>query len=179
MTPVWLLDVDGVLNAARPGWGGPPARRQVPADGVLYPMTWAPALMKRLTRIHRAGSVEIRWSTTWVDEIAGVQAAMGLPRFPVAFTNPVPGTASVEAKEEAALHVVETEGRPLIWTDDTAIPADGPVRERLAASGRRLLLLAPDSHRGLQPADLDRIEDFVASCRTGRHRMPVARSEDG
>jgi hypothetical protein len=165
LRPVWLLDVDGVLNATRPGWGGPPARRLVPAGGIHYPLTWAPALMTRLTRIHHGGSVEIRWSTTWVDEIAGVEAALRLPAFPVAFTGPTPGTGAVEAKEQAALDVVEAEGRPLVWTDDAAIPPDGPVRDRLAASGLPQLLIAPDPRVGLQPDDLDAIAAFLS-----RHR---------
>ena len=164
-TPVWLLDVDGVLNAGRPGWGGPPVRLGVPADGVVYPLTWAPALMARIGRIHSSGSVEIRWATTWVDQIAGVQAAMGLPSFPVAFRHPRPGRGAAEAKEAAALRVVEVEGRSLIWTDDAAIPSDGPVRERLAASGRPQLLIAPDPRRGLQPTDLDEIAAFLAMHR--------------
>jgi hypothetical protein len=42
--PVWLLDVDGVINATRPGWGSPPRRASVYADGGDWPMRWAPAL---------------------------------------------------------------------------------------------------------------------------------------
>lgn len=43
--PVWLLDVDGVINATRPGWGSPPRQASVYADGDDWPMRWAPALI--------------------------------------------------------------------------------------------------------------------------------------
>ena len=32
--PVWLLDVDGVLNVTKPGWGGPPRQGEVTYAGV-------------------------------------------------------------------------------------------------------------------------------------------------
>src|SRR5438270_332570 len=31
--PVWLLDVDGVINVRRPGWGGPPWKGRAQALG--------------------------------------------------------------------------------------------------------------------------------------------------
>lgn len=164
--PVWLLDVDGVLNAARPGWGGPP-RRGTASDGhASYPMRWAPPLTERLTALHRAGVVEFRWATTWVDEIAQVADLLRLPTWPVAFsglstgvTRPVP-----EIKAEAALAVVEQEHRPLLWTDDDAIPADGTVIDRLNVAGLPVLLVAPDARTGLQPEHLEAIEAFIARC---------------
>src|SRR5690348_3934124 len=42
---VWLLDVDGVLNANRPGWGGPPRGGNAQSGGDLFRIRWAPALV--------------------------------------------------------------------------------------------------------------------------------------
>lgn len=62
---MWLLDVDGVLNATRPGWGSPPRRVSVYADGGDWPMRWAPAIIDRLRGLHQDGAVELRWCGTW------------------------------------------------------------------------------------------------------------------
>jgi hypothetical protein len=45
-----LLDVDGVLNADRPGWSAAPGRATVYAD-TAYPLRWAPALLRRIRRV--------------------------------------------------------------------------------------------------------------------------------
>ncbi|GAB7036225.1 MULTISPECIES: hypothetical protein [Catenuloplanes] len=54
-------------------------------------------------------------------------------------------------------------GRRLIWTDDEALPPPGAARDALTADGRAMLV-APDSRRGLQPADLDAIEAFAGAA---------------
>ena len=45
--PVWLLDVDGVVNTISPGWGGPPGGSLVwsAADNMSYLLCWAPLLV--------------------------------------------------------------------------------------------------------------------------------------
>jgi hypothetical protein len=163
--PVWLLDVDGVLNAGRPGWGAKPGQGDASFERMTFRMRWAPPLIARLAAYHRAGVAEIRWATTWVDEIAQIEALMGLPAFPTAFSGlpegpqfKVPGL-----KADAALEVVEGEGRALIWTDDDAIPLSGPLLDRLNSAGPPILLVAPNPRRGLQAADLDRIDEFLAA----------------
>ncbi|KUL32677.1 hypothetical protein [Actinoplanes awajinensis] len=45
--PVWLLDVDGVLNANRPGWSAAPRRGMAYAGGTGFLMRWAPARLGR------------------------------------------------------------------------------------------------------------------------------------
>jgi hypothetical protein len=161
--PVWLLDVDGVLNASRPGWGGPPHQGNAQHGAQAFRMRWAPALIVAVSRLHHDRRVEIRWATTWVDEIAGIENLMRLPVFPVAFSGlpDSPQTKTPGLKIEAALKVVEDERRPLIWTDDDAIPISGEQRDRLDRSTAPTLLIAPDPHRGLQPTDLDAIKAFL------------------
>jgi hypothetical protein len=74
-----------------------------------------------------------------------------------------PSVKAPELKVTAALHVVEVERRPLIWTDDDAIPSAGPQRRRLEAAGMPLLFLTPDPLRGLQPGDLTAIDNFLGA----------------
>ena len=161
--PVWLLDVDGVLNAARPGWGESPGQGKAFVGGTCYRLRWAPPLTRRIAALHHGGAVEIRWATTWVDHITQVERLLRLPQLPTAFLGLDPDEIDPsEVKVRAALDVVERERRPLIWTDDDAIPGDGPLLDRLQAAGVPVLLLDPGSRTGLQPDDLIVIEDFLA-----------------
>lgn len=157
---VWLLDVDGVLNARRPGWGGPPRRGYASSEGVSWPIRWAPALIARIHALHRLGSVDIRWCSTWCADADELERLFGLPRLERAFTEPVRPGEEADAVKLAAAYAVLDSGVPLVWTDDVAIPASGPAYDRLVAEGRTLLI-APDPGRGLQPGHLDAIEEFV------------------
>ncbi|CRK60373.1 hypothetical protein [Alloactinosynnema sp. L-07] len=165
--PVWLLDVDGVLNAVRPGWGRAPRQGTASSGGLGYRMHWAPALIEEIIRLHRAGLVEIRWATTWADDIAQVERLLRLPRFPTAFSTlgVDPSVKAPERKAAAALEIVEVECRPLVWTDDDAIPASGPLIERLTAIGVPTMFVRPNPRHGLQPEDVRAIEEFLDELR--------------
>lgn len=179
--PVWLLDVDGVVNTTRPGWGGPPRRSLVwsGADNTSYPMRWAPLLIDRIRALHVRGRVEVRWCTTWCPEADRLERLWGLPPLARALAaDPMPrGARCWPLKQDAAWSVL-AEGRRLIWTDDEALPPPGPDRDELTADGRALLI-APRAARGLQPDDLTLIEKFAAGRRlpthrvAGRHRHPA------
>ncbi len=161
--PVWLLDVDGVLNAARPGWGEQPAQGTAYVDGVAYLLRWAPSLVRRIASTHAAGGAEVRWCSTWVDHVAQLERLLHLPRIGTAFTGVDPDSRDARGlKIEAALHVVEVERRPLIWTDDDAVPLGGSLHERLEASGQPVILVRPHPVYGLQPEDVAAIEEFIA-----------------
>jgi hypothetical protein len=162
--PVWLLDVDGVLNAPAARWGDRPRSASALHTGVKYRMTWAPELVAELGRLHRDGAVELRWATTWVDESAQLEELFRLPTLSTAFAGlgPSPAVKTPALKIAAALLVLEQEGRPLIWTDDDAIPARGPLRERIDAAAPPALLIAPDPRYGLQPDDLEAVAAFLA-----------------
>src|SRR3712207_9363265 len=75
--PILLLDVDGVLNAARvdlpAGW------ERGTFNG--YVLTWDPTITARLRELHVSGRVEIQWLTTWTADADRLLAEpMGLPR---------------------------------------------------------------------------------------------------
>lgn len=153
----WLLDVDGVLNASRPGWGAAPRRGIAVAGAEPWTIRWAPALMRRIRTIHTAGQVEIVWCTTWCPWADQIERLLGLPALGRAWNDEeLFGRPALEAKRDAARRAL-AEGRRLIWTDDDAIPR-GPYRVGLDGA----LLIEPDPRKGLQPEDLDRIEAFVA-----------------
>ena len=178
--PVWLLDVDGVVNTTRPGWGGPPRKSLVwsGADNTSYVLRWSPLLVDRIRALHTGGRVEVRWCTTWCPEAERLERLWRLPVLARSLTaDPMPRGAECRPLKLAAAGNVLAEGRRLIWTDDEALPPPGPERDELTAGGRALLI-APRAARGLQPADLDLIEKFAAGRRlpthrvAGRHRHP-------
>lgn len=157
---VWLLDVDGVLNTRRPGWGAPPAHGFAYSEGRPFRMRWAPALMQRIRAVHDSGRVRIRWCSTWCPESDQLERLFDLPHFDRVWTDQLNGLLAGLAKLDAAYDVL-AQGHRLVWTDDQEVPAAGVIREELTAGGRALLI-APAPARGLQPEHLDQIERFVA-----------------
>lgn len=172
---VWLLDIDGVVNASRPGWGGPPRRTFVRALGIDFRITWAPALVTEITRLHASGCVQVCLASTWNGhaDVLGRALRWSLPlAFDPRGAALTPADAAA-AKLAAALDVVAAGGR-LIWTDDEAIPTEGGVLETLRAAGA--LLIAPRPRRGSSPATSSRSRGTSASARKGagtvRRRTP-------
>jgi hypothetical protein len=164
--PVWLLDVDGVLNAHRPGWGDKVAEGAARAGGGQFWIRWSPELVERLVAIDATGAVEVRWATTWVPWIDSIEQLLGLPSWHVAWDGPYDGAGTPALptpirKLRSALEVVEHERRPLVWTDDDAIPSHGRERDRIVNAGVPFLLVSPATRAGLQLSDIEAIEEFV------------------
>lgn len=165
--PIWLLDVDGVVNSLRP----PPLshgdyqKTKAWAANEMYSIRYSPRIVERINAIHRSGQVDIRWLTTWgMWAVASLGPEIGLDTFsfcpspegvPVAWVLGLAGW-----KIDAAEKVLDEENPPaLIWTDDDL---SRPVRERIQShySGRTLVL-APHRASGLTMRDLDRVEEFL------------------
>ncbi len=89
---------------------------------------------------------------------------MGLPTFQPAFSNPdiISADRAAQVKLTTALTVVEGERRPLIWTDDDAVPSHGPDADRLRTAGVPTLLIAPIAGCGLRAMDMTAIEIFAS-----------------
>lgn len=161
MSTAWLLDVDGVLNARQPGWGGAPREGMAFASSIRrgFTIRFAPPLIQRIRDLHHTGLVEIRWCTTWCGDTAEIERVLSLPKF----TSCWPDAARFvgELKLTAAQKVL-ADGDRLVWTDDDEVPVSGPLYEELSAGGRSLLI-RPDTRRGLQPEHMDAIEAFVGT----------------
>lgn len=159
--PVWLLDVDGVVNAFRAGWYTAPRMVQVysEADAYDYRIRYEPRLVEAIRLLHVNGQVEVTWCSTWCSDAAALEEAFGLPTLPRAFDEPVTGVAASEAKLAAARRVIAS-GRRLIWTDDVEVDLHSEVCEPWAASGRALLI-TPNATRGLRAQHLRRIQNYL------------------
>lgn len=84
--PVWLLDVDGVLNVPRPGWHEAPRSGRAHLPVGEYRLRWAKSVVDRVRQLGTSGAVEIRWATTWVDWIGEIERLMSFPSWQVAFS---------------------------------------------------------------------------------------------
>ncbi|MEU8003466.1 hypothetical protein AB0B66_20105 [Catellatospora sp. NPDC049111] len=174
--PIWLLDIDGVINAVtdlpdRRVWRGHQWVRTAAAsnEDIEWPILAATPVLDFLRRVHEQGRAEIWWHSTWQHNSVNVGTALGLPSWPV---RDCPEFVSMDAvlasplvtrkhtwwKLPAALRVLD-EGRPLLWTDDD-------VRHQLRAAdtrrwGNRALVLAPPVQAGLTPRQLRRIDRWL------------------
>ncbi|MDI6102385.1 hypothetical protein QLQ12_27575 [Actinoplanes sp. NEAU-A12] len=138
MIPVWLLDVDGVVNAFRSGWYARPRLVQVysAADDYDYRIRYEPRLVDAIRRVHADGLAEVTWCSTWCSDAAALEDALGLPTLPRAFTEQVGGAAVCAAKLAAARRVLAA-GRRLVWTDDVEVGHHADDCATWAASGWR------------------------------------------
>lgn len=187
--PLWLLDVDGVLNAVAlyPSERVWPRWRQGVAhtdEGThAWPITWSPDVIERLTGWLADGAVEIQWLTTWGDDANDELATLlGLPPLPVAGSAPwraaAGGPAASHAEVAGADAVDPLSGhwwkfdvvrricraeprRPLVWTDDDL--AEEPAVVAWMRRHSTCVLIAPHPQLGLGPADLDAIGAFLAA----------------
>lgn len=142
---IWLLDVDGVINAQRAGWGREPVHIRVNAD-YPYTLKYEPKLIKEISLLSK--EIDIRWCSTWVPWYQNLNRAFGLDLRP-AFTRDRMSYVW-EQKVQAAR---ETSPHGLIWTDDEikygSFDFDG-------------LLISPDPRFGLRPEDIEQIKEYYA-----------------
>jgi hypothetical protein len=170
MIPVWLLDVDGVINACTPK----PDRNVWPLDQwrrahVLgMPILAAQPVLDFIAAVHHDGRADIRWHTTWQLDARTLADEFGLPTLPVAespeYTARLKNRVMGEDtwwKLPAAKRVLEDEGRPLIWTDDDITYSLGRRGQDEMRSLGPALLIAPNDRTGLTPKHLRWIGDFL------------------
>jgi hypothetical protein len=188
--PVWLLDIDGVINACTKN----PDRSVWPADAWVrpeakghrrvWPILAATPVVEFIRQVHEAGRAEIRWHTTWQEMAVNLGAALDLPRFPVQdapeFLSWDLGRAAGWWKLPAAERVLRDEGRTLVWTDDDITWSLGRRGSDDLRELGPVLLVSPSELTGLTPKHLRHIDDFLdlhnpaaLSPRTGRAHTPA------
>ena len=167
---MWLLDIDGVINALENP--GPPTRawpsgcwRRVLAESaheIRWQIVAAQPVLDFIWLVHSSGQAEIRWHTSWQEFANNVSRELDLPEFPIQpapeFDEPISLTWW---KLPAARRVLAEEGRRLIWTDDDFSEELSRLERRQLQSSGRALLLCPDTMTGLRRRHLKRIETFL------------------
>lgn len=157
--PLWLLDVDGVVNAIHPELHPWPDMTCFRARG--FTIRFSPTLLGRIAALHHAGRVEVRWLTTWWDTAnVHLAATFGLPQLLVANTEAEFHARHQWWKLPVAQRLAAETGRRLVWTDDDLrhVP---DAAEWAAGQGDRVLLVCPDAYLGLTPEDLRGIESWL------------------
>lgn len=171
MRPLWLLDIDGVINSPL---------REVPTEvweEWLQTSAWSPSGTWRIhtavpvrdfiVHVHESGLAEIRWHSTWQEFSVNVGDAVELPRFPIqdspeadqdGFSNarwwklPAVWRELVKGQEPGG-------NRPVLWTDDDMDYLTAEQQITLAAAGCKLI--RPNSRTGLDAEDLKEIETYL------------------
>lgn len=170
MKPLWLLDVDGVINAVAPEVPLPESKWQdhvrVLVNG--YHINHSVALVERIAQLHNDGVVEVRWLTTWC-EVAAAELAptIGLPEFKVEGSDVMRRHESESRhhewwKLEVAQRIWEAEKRPFVWTDDDLYYSKEAQEWLASLNADDYIAVSPSFRRGLQPKHLTLIKDFLA-----------------
>ncbi len=156
---VWLVDVDGVLNAL--ALDPAPGHRRFVANG--FDITYNPAITERILALHKSGLVEVRWLTTW-EETANLHLTgeFGWPALALAGER-VPMLPERGWWKAPLAQAVYDAGHRVVWTDDDLAYCvqQGEVDWALAADPDRLLAISPDPVFGLTPQTLDEIEAWL------------------
>jgi len=172
--PIWYLDVDGVVNIARPI-----KPHDIPDEhwrDVLVtklPIRYDQRVVDFINRVHRDGNAEIVWLTTWerkaIDDLAPV-LELDEFRLPSRSLRGFPEGAYGWWKWESVKHHTDEDDhdhRDIIWTDDDLAyamklsPAISAWHDSRDKVGLRTLGISPRSSRGLTPAHLAVIEEWI------------------
>lgn len=179
---MWLLDVDGVVNAVSDSYDPTvwPARSWIRtvanAAGDTYPILASRRVLDFLELVHDRGLAEIRWHTTWQEHaVTDLAPALGLPAFSVAWAPEYVGEATAAAggsappsgvpwwKVGAAVRVVHAERRPLLWTDDelTRHQRRGELAGVVEGADVPIELIAPTQQAGMTRRHLRAVARFL------------------
>jgi len=159
LKPVWLLDVDGVINLFDDAVKAWPDVERFTCLG--FQITWSPTLMRRIRAVHDAGFAEVRWLTTWED-LANehLTGPFSLPELAVAGRRPSHDSLRSWWKLPHAQAVYEA-GVRVIWTDDDIAFASDAKAWLDEVGPERMTAVSPRG--GLLPEHLDLIERTLAT----------------
>jgi hypothetical protein len=169
--PLWLLDIDGVVNALA---GGPvpavwPADAwvqrliitDIPDRGLMsLPILAARPVLDFIADVHHSGRAEVRWHSTWrTAAITAFAPTLGLPTsIPMSVAPEWTHRPDAQWWKLGAAERAVAAGRTLVWTDDD-LRVYGAETEHLASP--RTLRIGPYSDTGLTPDELEAIATFL------------------
>ena len=174
--PLWLLDIDGVVNALamrlptdvweEDDWVQRTVIVDIPDRGVMtLPILAARPVLAFVDEVHRAGTAEIRWHSTWrAAAVTGLAPVLGLPAIPISVAPEWQLQPDGWWKLPAAQRATAA-GRRLVWTDDDLDRWRDDPRTAGALSALEsspdVLLLSVRADSGLTPENLERIAAFL------------------
>lgn len=171
--PLWLLDIDGVLNAVctKPNWHMWPKdswsfRRvgnRIGKDRGQPKNGWgcwvAQPVVDFITEAHEEGRAEIVWHTTWQHEANDFGKAFGLPTFDIWDAPEYKERTPSEWTwwKQPGFNRALATGRPVVWTDDHL---ESPMMRQFSDRSRAALF-SPSGDCGLSPKNLRIIGEYL------------------
>ena len=164
--PIWLLDVDGVLNADSKK---PPSHMpynwlvfdQKDSNGKTFPMLIAQEVVDFIDEM--SDIVDIVWCSTWQADANLIGKRIGLKGFTWIDRNRPMLKKSHLHWKRATFEALQKTGGKIIWTDDD-------IRRfyfyPLKISFDNSLIVTPYLYEGLAPKHLDLIRSFVENGQT-------------
>lgn len=166
------LDFDGVIEASHPAHEvvGSFTIEIEPNSNfrAVNTITYSPFVVATLDRFREQYNVEIVWNTSWNESenvlkltpyMNGLHDGRVMPV--TLLTEKVDKKTWTQWKAEAILADQKENPRDFVWCDDNAITHWGEhILENVPA---RSLFISPESKTGLTIADLEKIEEFLAS----------------
>lgn len=183
--PAWFLDVDGVINVipSAPNRNSPKAPHfrvwknwhpvtDVEVDGHAYPIRISNDLVDHINDI--SAVADIHWLTTWTDAAPTILAPIfGINDFPVADAkgSESPYTSNWSAKSldgrwwklNAVIADMETNARPIIWTDDDILTkySGNYVKGIAKDMDIPILVISPYDAKGIERYHIEKIRAFI------------------
>lgn len=175
---VWFLDVDGVLNAITrstpqsritgSGWASPfEVKNPAQFERTKFPIRWDPQIIERIAAVHTSGLAEVIWLTTWGHSANWtLRDLLGLPEFRVLAD---PESLNWQNRmhrddwwkaDPVRDYIAARQPKKVIWTDDDLGWNKPRLQDVLTREG--VLTVSPHETKGLLPADLTRIEEFLS-----------------
>jgi hypothetical protein len=169
--PVWLLDIDGVVNALARGpvagswpadqWVQHVVTADIPGSGrMVLPIYAAQPVLDFVSRVVASGACDVYWHSTWRTAAASDLApVLGLPPIPISIAPEWTKRPERIWWKLPAAHRVVQSGRRLVWTDDDIRVLPEQVAD---LDGRDdTLLIGPVPEVGLTADHLGAIANFI------------------
>lgn len=163
--PIWLLDVDGVINCLNHYDRPPYIMKLCAANGRSWPISYRQAVVDFINRMATSGTVDVWWLTTWGHEApVDLSEKLGIVELPVASD---PYDTFAWWKWDVVKNFPEWHDRPLIWTDDDLRYCKDSQfwikigNESRPERGGHRLGIATDRLLGLTDENLSMIEQFI------------------
>jgi hypothetical protein len=155
--PMLIVDFDGVISP----YGTEPADGMALVRVGGYRLLYRPEVIAGLNDLHRQGTAQLRWLTSWGEGArSDVAPVLGLVDFPVLGEL----TSTNGRRAWTKLSVVERNvvpGTRFAWIDDDLTQAQQRrVAQRYGAE--HSLLIRPDPGVGLKASQLNEVRTFLA-----------------
>lgn len=174
MTNYIFTDYDGVYApiAQMPGeqvWDKRDVFEMEESHGATHSYYIYPEMVRRINTLSTWKDTSVQWLTTWRDEIEAINQMLGVSYMNAEMTlRDLSSRFSDDFKFRAILNAANL-GNRVVWCEDEisedavlhfGIDKSLPVSEISYGNGS-ILVIAPNSHEGMTPDQMDAIEEYV------------------